>query len=247
MRIRDQVSQSGQSGREKKNAKWAGLAMVINGSIRDFVCSISAKGQITLGDVRRLQRGYLPGGITNRQELDILISLNAKLVRADKAWAQWLVSVVADFVTNEASGRPFEDAAEKWVERLLAASTTKLALRIARQVRRELARQRALQSTRVGGALQTRYVPPPPIKAPEPDDRSLRNSPGTAAPACDAHESPDRSGAPRPISERIPAINFTTAAHGWCLANYVRDLRRSEFMNFQSSRTSPVLAPCHLG
>src|SRR5690348_4042719 len=138
--------------------------MVINGSIRDFVCSISARGQITLGDVRRLQRGYLPGGITNRQELDILISLNAKLVRADKAWAQWLVSVVADFVTNEASGRPFEDAAEKWVERLLAASTTKLALRIARQVRPELARQRALQSTRVGGALQTCYVPPPPIK-----------------------------------------------------------------------------------
>jgi hypothetical protein len=223
--------------------------MVISGSIRDFVCSISARGQITLGDVRRLQRGYLPGGITNRQELDILISLNAKLVRADKAWAQWLTSVVADFVTNEASGRPFEDAAEKWVERLLAASTTKLALRIARQVRRELARQRVLQSTRVGEALQICYVPPPPIKALKPDDCSSRNSSGAGAPPCDAHKRSDRSGPPRPTGphERIPAINFTTVAHGWCLANYVRDLRRSEFMNFQSSRTSLVLAPCHLG
>src|SRR5205085_1335024 len=93
--------------------------------------------------------------------------LNAKLVRADKAWAQWLVSVVADFVTTrEASRRPFEDAAEKWVERLLAASTTKLALRIARQVRRELARLRAIEPTSGEETVQTCYVPPPPTKAP---------------------------------------------------------------------------------
>lgn len=220
--------------------------MVINGSVRDFVCSINARGQITLGDVRRLQRGYLPGGITNGKELDILISLNAKLVRADKAWAQWLVSVVADFVTTrEASRRPFEDAAEKWVERLLAGSTTKLALRIARQVRRELARLRAIEPTSGEETVQTCYVPPPPTKAPETDDSWLRNGSGAGAPPCDPQQGRNRTGPPRPPSthERIPL----SVAHGWCLANYVRNLRPSEFMNFQSPRTCLVLAPCHLG
>jgi hypothetical protein len=62
--------------------------MIINGNLRDFVCNVIAKGEITLGDVRRLQRGYLPAGITNWEELEILISLNAKLARADRAWAQ---------------------------------------------------------------------------------------------------------------------------------------------------------------
>jgi hypothetical protein len=47
--------------------------MIINGKLRDFACNVIAKGQMTLGDVRRLQRGYLPGGITNREEFEILI------------------------------------------------------------------------------------------------------------------------------------------------------------------------------
>jgi len=74
--------------------------MIINGSLPDFVFTVIAKGQITLGDVRRLQRGYLPGGITNWEDLEILISLNAKLARADRAWAQWLIPVVSDFVRH---------------------------------------------------------------------------------------------------------------------------------------------------
>ena len=225
--------------------------MMINGKLRDFVCHVIAKGQITLGDVRRLQRGYLPDGITNGEELEMLISLNAKLVRADKAWAQWLVSVVADFVTTrEASRRPFEDAAEKWVERLLAASTTKLALRIARQVRRELARLRAIEPTSGEETVQTCYVPPPPTKAPETDDSWLRNGSGAGAPPCDAQQGRNRTGAASSsqYAERIPrTITLPSVAHGWCLANYVRNLRPSEFMNFQSPRTCLVLAPCHLG
>src|SRR5262249_17445997 len=99
--------------------------MIINGKLRDFACNAIAKGQITLGDVRRLQRGYLPGGITNREEFEILISLNAKLDRADKAWAQWLLSAIADFVTTrDARERSFEEAAGTLAERLLAASAT---------------------------------------------------------------------------------------------------------------------------
>jgi hypothetical protein len=118
-----------------------------NENLQEFVGSVIARGQITFGDVRRLERGCLPGGITNREELETLISLNAKIVRADKAWAQWLVAAIVDFVaTRHVCGHPTGDAEGKWVDRLLAASATNLGRRIARQVRCELAR-RAIQST----------------------------------------------------------------------------------------------------
>jgi hypothetical protein len=122
--------------------------MIVNGNLPDFACNVISKGQITLGDVRRLQRNYLPGGITKREELEILISLNAKLARADKVWAQWLVSAVAEFVKRrESCERSFEDATGKWVQHLLSAPATKLGLRIARQIRRELSRLQAIHST----------------------------------------------------------------------------------------------------
>jgi hypothetical protein len=169
--------------------------MMINGKLRDFVCHVIAKGQITLGDVRRLQRGYLPDGITNGEELEMLIPLNAKLVRADKAWAQWLLSVVADFVTNrEACERSFEDGGGKWADRLLAASATKLGRRIARQIRRELSRPRAMQSEE---CIKSCDVQDPDPRKPDPDDCSLRINLGTDPALCDACKSlaPSRSDA----------------------------------------------------
>jgi hypothetical protein len=215
--------------------------MIINGKLRDFVCYAIAKGQITLGDVRRLQRGCLPDGITNREELEILISLNAKLVRADKAWAQWLVSVVADFVTGrEACERPSEDAASKWVQGLLAASATNLGLRIARQIRRRL---RAIHSTRVGvqQAAQVR------AREHHADDCSLQNNPAAEPPRCEVDEKPacSKQLRHRVRREMIPRrTTFADAPHGWYLATYVRNFQRSDLANLQSSRVSLVLAPC---
>jgi hypothetical protein len=191
--------------------------MIVNGRLRDFVCSAIAKGQITLGDVRRLQRGYLPGGITNR-ELEILISLNAKVIRADKVWAPWLVSVIADFVTKREPCESFEDPAAQWVERLLAASATNLGRRIARQIRRRL---RAAQSPATAEGVQACGVQQPchvgvPARPPcsNPPRRRLR--PGM-----------------------IPTTSLANAAHCWSLA-----LRRSDLINFQGSRVCLVMAPC---
>jgi len=196
--------------------------MIINGKLRDFACNVIAKGQITLGDVRRLQRGYLAGGITNREELEILISVNAKIVRADKAWAQWLISVVADFVTKrEACEHPFDDAARKSVEHLLAASATNLGLRIARQIRRRLRATppagKGVQACEIQQAVH------------DPDDCSLRNDP------------PCSGRARRNVrSKMIPrTMTLASAAHRWCLP-----IQRSDLINFQSSRISLVLAPC---
>jgi hypothetical protein len=215
--------------------------MMINGKLRDFVCHVIAKGQITLGDVRRLQRGYLPDGITNGEELEMLISLNAKLVRADKAWAQWLLSVVADFVTNlEACA--LEDAGGKWADRLLAESATKLGRRIARQIRRELSRPRAMQSE---GCTQSCDVQDPDPRKPNPDHCSLPINLGTDPALCDGRENLARSRSSRIGHQVMPRREaLAGATHGWCLANYVRHVRRSDLINFQCSRVSLVLAPC---
>jgi hypothetical protein len=212
--------------------------MIVNGKLRDFVCTAAAKGQITFGDVCRLRRGYLPTGITNREELEMLISLNAKLVRADKTWGQWLVSAVADFVTaGEACERPFEDS--KSVEPLLATHATKVGRRIARQIR---CRLRGIQSKHSGTDVQSCDVQQAHQARviDNSGDRSLRKK---AEPARgEASKSPacSRPSRRRVRREMIPrTMTLASAAHGWCLA-----ARRSDLINFQSSRVSLVLAPC---
>jgi hypothetical protein len=223
----------------KRDIKPVRPAMIVNGNLPDFACNVMSKGQITLGDVRRLQRNYLPGGITNREELEILISLNAKLVRADRIWAQWLVSAVADFVkTRKSCKHSFEDAACKWVLHLLAASATKPGLRIARQIRRELVRLHAIQSTPKSvpafDLQQQRQIRVPEC---DPDQQSH----------CEMARSPACSRSTRRTAKRSMIPRTTTlpsAARGWCLAAYVRNAQRKDLMNFQSSRVSLVLAPC---
>lgn len=213
---------------------------MINGKLRDFVCHVIAKGQITLGDVRRLQRGYLPDGIKNGEELEMLISLNAKLVRADKAWMQWLPPLVADFVTNRETCA-LEDGGGKWADRLLAASSTKLGRRIARQVRRELSRPRATQSEE---CTQRCDIQDPDPREPDPDDCLLPINLGTDPALCDGRKILARSTSRRighQITPRRKALAGVT--DGSWLANYVRQVQRSDLINFQSSRVSLVLAP----
>ena len=179
---------------------------MINGKLQEFVCNVIAKGQMSFGDVRRLQRGCLPSGITNSEELEILLSLNANLVRADKAWAQWLVTAVVNFVaTLGASEVPIEDAAGKRVECLLTASATKVSRQIARQIRRELTRSRVIRS---------------PIGALESDlnARSFRKNPGSKPPYRHPGQSLAWSRPPRhTVRYEIPrAITLASAAHfGW--------------------------------
>lgn len=121
---------------------------MIDGRLQEFVGNIIAKGQITFGDVRRLQRGCFPTGISTREELETLISLNSKIDRADKTWAQWLIPAVVGFVaTGQGCAPPIEEPADRWVDSLLAATPTNLGRRIARQIRRELGRLGTNKST----------------------------------------------------------------------------------------------------
>ncbi len=114
--------------------------------LQDFAASVVARGRVTFGDVRRLQRDYLPGGITTRDEAETLVALSDKLVRADKAWAQWLAVAVARYLrSQQASGTSGNDASREGADSLLAASTP-LGRRIARSIRRELSTLRAAET-----------------------------------------------------------------------------------------------------
>jgi hypothetical protein len=122
---------------------------MINSQLQEFADDVVNRGRINFGDVRRLQRVCLPGGLANGEELEVLISLNTKLVQADRAWAQWLVAAVVDFVIrHEESGHPIKDTVSQSVAHLLATSATNLGRTIARQIRRALAKPRAAQSPR---------------------------------------------------------------------------------------------------
>jgi hypothetical protein len=90
-----------------------------NTKLQDFVTQTATRGQITFGDVRRLQRDCLPGGIDAGEEAEILIGLDAKVARADKAWSQWLAAAVADFALRSDMT---EDGAADWLRRLMAAT-----------------------------------------------------------------------------------------------------------------------------
>lgn len=228
---------------------------MINGKLQEFVCNLIAKDRISYGDVRRLQRDYLPRGIVHREELELLICLNAGLVRADKTWAQWLTASVAEFVAEREGGEhPIKEALGEWVGRLLAASTTRLGRRIARQVQRELGRNDIQSaSSQLTNSQSTNSDQPrqscdilQPSQAvaceDEPNGCSLRMA---KPPHGDRDESRARSKPPCRTAKRktIPDA-VTAAAHGWCLAGYLPAVQRSHLINFQGSSASLVLAPC---
>lgn len=126
-------------------------------NLQDFVTSTAARSHITFGDVRRLQRNCLPTGITSRAEAEALICLNGKVGRADKTWAQWLVTSISTFAaTRERHGVVADAGTVEWLERLLRTTTveTGLGRRIARELRREVARLQAdaSQSVATDGA-----------------------------------------------------------------------------------------------
>src|SRR3977135_143874 len=95
-------------------SRWSRMS---NTKLQDFVTQTAARSQITFGDVRRLRRDCLPGGINAGEEVGILIWLESAVSRADKAWAQWLVAAVADFALRS---EVTEDGIVDWLKRLTA-------------------------------------------------------------------------------------------------------------------------------
>ena len=68
-----------------------------NSKLQDFVTITVLHNRITFGDVRRLQRDYLPHGVTSRADAEVLLRLDGMIERADRAWTDWLVAAAFDF------------------------------------------------------------------------------------------------------------------------------------------------------
>jgi hypothetical protein len=90
--------------------------------------------RISFADVRRLQRDILPNGITSRQEVELLLQLERTVAKIDKAFANWLVVNVVDYVVWGArpTGRVDEETA-LWLAPLLQGKS-RTASRIAHEI-----------------------------------------------------------------------------------------------------------------
>src|SRR3954454_21184497 len=71
---------------------------MINSSLQAFASNVHKAGRISFGDVKRLQRDILPDGIRTRAEPELLLTLDQTISRADRAFADWLVAMMVDFV-----------------------------------------------------------------------------------------------------------------------------------------------------
>ena len=112
-----------------------------NSKLQDFVTITVLHNRITFGDVRRLQRDYLPHGLASREQVEMLLHLDGVIDRADRAWADWLVSAVFDFaVFSERSVDAVESGTCDWLLDHLAALdiSTKVTRRLERDLHQAL-------------------------------------------------------------------------------------------------------------
>jgi hypothetical protein len=112
-----------------------------NNKLQDFAALALAKRRITFGDVRRLQRNYLPEGLSSIEEFRIVLSLDGQIERSDRAWADWLVAAVVDFVTRREDVTFDEgNSIDAWLHDVLATSGAAVRRRITRELRRDIQR-----------------------------------------------------------------------------------------------------------
>jgi hypothetical protein len=230
---------------------------MISENLQAFATAVRANGQIRYGDVRRLQRDILPGGIFSREEAGLLIALNARLVRADRAWAQWLIAAVAAFVAKEQEGgHPIKDAAGAWLGQLGAPASTRFGRGMARKIRRAvepLPDGRAMDAETPSSDTTPRCQRTPPGAA-RADTAKATTAKAAKVKATKAKttKSKPHKRAPRPSTvgcARTPRAGRgagvrAEAGFGWALPGYLPAVRQGHFMNFPSARVGLVLAPC---
>jgi len=111
----------------------------MNDRLQDFAARIEAKSRITFGDVRRLQRDHLPGGLSSFEEARILLHLDANVARRDRAWFKWLVATVVDFAVPSEGTRATDAAPEALLA--LENASARARRHIAREIREARRRQ----------------------------------------------------------------------------------------------------------
>ncbi len=111
---------------------------MINSSLQTFANKVQAAGRISFGDVKRLQRDILPDGISSREEAELLLTLAQTVGRADRAFGDWLVAVMVDFVVwgLRPTGAVDADTAV-WLTPFLVGQRTRTMRRLARELAAE--------------------------------------------------------------------------------------------------------------
>ena len=128
---------------------------MINSSLQAFASNVQKAGRISFGDVQRLQRDILPDGICSRAEAELLLTLDQTVSRADRAFADWLVAMVVDFVVWGLRPTGTVDAeTAAWLTPFLAGQkATKTMRRLARELAAEAEQgATALPSPALNGA-----------------------------------------------------------------------------------------------
>src|SRR5215212_445492 len=112
---------------------------MINSSLQSFTNKVQAAGRISYGDIKQLQRDILPDGISAREEAELLLTLEQTVGRADRAFADWLVAMMVDFVVwgMRPTGTVDADAAAWLTPLLVGQRTTKTMRRLARELAAE--------------------------------------------------------------------------------------------------------------
>jgi hypothetical protein len=97
---------------------------------------VQEAGCISFGDVKRLQRDIVPDGISSREEAELLLALEQNVSRADRAFADWLVAMMVDFVVwgLRPTGTVDAETAAWLTPFLVGQRTTKTTRRLAREV-----------------------------------------------------------------------------------------------------------------
>jgi hypothetical protein len=152
--------------------------MINDLSLADFVTSAIAHGRITFGDVRRLQRDYLPDGITSRAQAEMLAALAARIEHADRSWKQWFAAALADFATKSAEdGAAARDETIAWLKHLAETpgSARRISRKVARQLRGEAVPAEMPAITAEEAGVETVIVPQEPTdQRDEPADAERR-------------------------------------------------------------------------
>src|SRR5215211_2405298 len=111
---------------------------MINSSLQAFASNVQKAGRISFGDVQRLQRDILPDGINSRAEAELLLTLDQTVSRTDRAFADWLVAMMVDFVVWGMRPTGTVDAeTAAWLTPFLAGQRTRTMRRLARELAAE--------------------------------------------------------------------------------------------------------------
>ena len=138
---------------------------MINSSLQAFASNVQKAGRISFGDVKRLQGDILPDGICSREEAELLLTLDQIVSRADRAFADWLVAMMVDFVVWGLRPTGTVDAqTAAWLTPFLVGQR-------ATKTTRRLARELAAEAEQGGTAL-----PSPDLNGASGDCASVRVS-----------------------------------------------------------------------